>query len=173
MTEQTNTPPNESPNEQDIEEFQRKFDEFFKNLSEREKLQAASVVVNAAEEDGSEEAQQVGENQDMEPLSEEEIEEFADKLNGFHDGLPEGQHEILDSMVATAFVHEGSEGDEEDVQGNVWLWHRWINWNSPTFRNWQMYYGDWCQGQGGRLYRTGHWQNASGSREYYRYGCWR
>ena len=45
MTERTNTPPSQPPSEQEIKEFQEKFGEFFENLPEREKLEAASIGV--------------------------------------------------------------------------------------------------------------------------------
>jgi hypothetical protein len=168
MTEQTNTPPNQPPSEEDIQEFMRKFDEWYGTLSDREKLQAASVVVLSAEEASSDE-ESVEENQTVEPLSDEEIEAFSAKLQSFHDGLPEGQHQILDTLAATAFVHSLPEEERDDVQGNEWLWTRGITlvFKSPAFYSRLNEYKSLCHKQGGILkYR---YRNSAGTPYY---GCW-
>jgi hypothetical protein len=161
MTEQAKTPPNEAPSEQDMQEFQGKFDEFFENLSDREKLQTASVVVLATQEVTDEES--IEENQTVEPLSEEEIGAFVAKLDGFHDSLPEGQHQILDSMVARTFVHDIPEEELDDVQGNVLYlrWSRWVPYNRYQDQ-WINYYKNYCNNQGGVLRQGMSTRNASG-----------
>ena len=165
MTEQTKTPPSEPPSEQDIQEFERKFQEFFENLPEREKLQAASLATLAAADDGNDQAQQIGANEEVEPLSEEEVREFADRLQSFHDSLPEGQHQILDAMAAKAAVQVVPEHERDDVQGNYWLWHRWVGYGDTAYRN---YLRDYCYRQGGVLYWTaGTYTTAT------RWSCWR
>lgn len=169
MTQEAKMPPNESPSEQDIEEFGRKFDEWFGTLLDREKLQAASVVVLAAEEES--ETEQVEENQAVEPLSEEEIEAFTVKLDGFHDSLPEGQHQILDSMVARAFVHGVPEDEQDDVQGNYWAWVRFVPYNQYQ-NQWINYYNNFCRNQGGVLRQGMSTRNASGVWGA-NVGCWR
>jgi hypothetical protein len=173
MTERTNTPPNQSPSEQDIREFERKFKEFFEDLPDREKLQAASLRVLAAKEDGDDEAQQVGEGQEMDPLSEEEIEAFVAKLNGFHDSLPEGQHQILDSMTAKAFVHSVPGDERDDVEGHhgTFQWARWIAPGSQ-FEADRQYYANYCWN-----YNRGHthWINSMATTwgTYWQIGCYR
>lgn len=176
MTQQSHTPPSEPLSEQDAREFQQKFDEWAAALSDREQLQAASIVTLSFEEESSE-AEQVGENQSVEPLSEEEIEEFTARLNSFHDSLPEGQHQILDSITAKACIHLLPESEEEDVQGNVWLWNTYrLYEDNPYFRDWISYWRSKCSQQGGTLYQRGRdaSQGMLGEPRFYRwYGCWR
>jgi hypothetical protein len=163
MTERTNTPLNHPPSEQDRQEFQRKFDEFVEGLSNKEQLQAASLVVLAAQEEGIPEAEQVGENEEADSLSDNEMAAFNAKLNSFHDSLPEGQHQILDAITAEAFVHSIPEDERDDVQGNAFLWTKPI-----TSNYWLTYWTEQCGRQSGTLkYR---WTNTTGTRYY---GCWR
>ncbi len=168
MTEHTNIP----PSEQDMREFESKFNEFFESLSEREKPEAAAMVVLAGEyetsQEGSTEVEQREENQDVEaPLSEEEIEAFVAKLDSFHDSLPEGQHQILDSMAAKAFVHVGPEDEQDDVQGHYWQRTEAYYPTASSFTNFN-YFENFCSSIGGRMrfrYITWNGQVA--------FGCWR
>lgn len=165
MADQVKTPPSAPPSEQDLKEFDQKFEDFFEKLSDREKLQAASLATLAAAEDGDEQAQQVGPNKEAKPLSEQEIEEFADKLQTFHDSLPDGQHQILDSMAAKAFAQIVPEDERDDVEGHWWAWHRWVGYGDTRYRN---YLQSFCNNQGGSLYWTGGSYNTAT-----RWSCWR
>ncbi len=171
MTEQPNTSPNESPSEQDMQEFERKFNEFFESLSEREKPEAAAMVVLAGEyetsQEGSTEVEQGEEKQDVDTLSEKEIESFVAKLDNFHDSLPEGQHQILDSMAAKAFVHVGPEDDQDDVQGHYWQRTEAYYPTGSSFANFN-YFENFCSSIGGRMrFRYITWNGKVA------FGCWR
>ena len=166
MTQEVRTPPSEPPSEENIREFEKKFNDFFNTLSEGEKLQAASLVTLATSEDPTDPEQTGGANPATEQLSSDEVEGFFAKLTQFHDSLPEGQHQILDSLCARGFHESQEEKQDEDVQGNIWLWTRYISFSGYSSQ-WHEYYRRYCANQGGVLYNLGF----SGMGYYV--GCWR
>ena len=173
MSEEAKTPPSGPPSEQDIKEFQKKFDEFFETLSEREKLQAASLVTLAAQEDGVREAEQVGENSEAEPLSEKEIEEFLAKLQKFHDDLPDGQHEIIGGLYGKGIVHAIPEDQRDEVEGHWLSYDNYINVRNLYYYSWVNYYARQCYSYGGTAFRKRDWNVVYGGQVYDQYTCYR
>ena len=74
-------------------------------------------------------------------------------------------------MSAKAFVHSVPEEEQEDVQGNAWLWFRWIKY-TIYHDQWMNYYINYCRNQGGKLYQFDSTRNASGAWGS-NVGCWR
>jgi hypothetical protein len=130
-------------NEADAQEFFRRLDEFKETLNDKEKLLLASMVVAAAEDGAQGEAPQEQDLDESKLPDEQEGEAFADKLNQFHDNLPDNLHLYLDSLIGKTFLK-----DEAEVQGYHWLFAGWVPMTQVSA------YKAYCYEQGGDYWRV-------------------
>lgn len=146
------------PQEQELQEFNEKLEEFKNSLSDGHKKQLASMVAIAT----AEEEAAAQEGTDGGKPSEDEINEFLTKLGEFHNSLPGNQHQLLDALVGAAAM------DNKDVQGYGWMW-----WGYMSYGNRRAWINE-CYSDGGTLYYLkNRWGNYI--RDYrgrYKVGCW-
>ena len=146
------------PQEQELQEFNDKLEEFKKTLSDTEKKQLASMVAIATKEE--EEASKKGTNGGQ--PTDDEINDFLTKLGEFHNSLPGNQHQLLDALIGAAAM------DNQDVQGYGWLW-----WGFMPYSNRRAWVNE-CYSDGGTLYYLkNRWgQYIRDYRGRYKVGCW-
>ena len=95
-------------------------------------------------------------------LSASEVGSLAEKINQFHNTLPEGQHQLLDALMA-----KGTRTHEGDVQGHWWMWTTWVSdWNFQWWVN-------ECYREGGVPYFTGNFTFDEYFFPISEIGCWR
>ena len=141
--------------EDEAHEFFQTLDEFRANLTDKEELLLATMVVAAADPAEAEASLEKPLDERVVP-SEEEQQGFAAKLDQLHDSLPGSQHLYLDALIGTA--HRG----DVDVEAYGWLWKDWI----PASKVQQ--YRRMCQTQGG-----GHLYVFPPGKSKWRFvGCW-
>ena len=108
--------------ETDVEGFWQAVDAWQSTLSEKEQMQFSALVVLAAGQENEVESYGQAQDEQQAALSEAEVDAFMQKLEEFHDTLPEGQHQILDALVGRAFA-----SDENEVEPYWYqLWRGWI-----------------------------------------------
>ena len=155
--------------ETDAREFERKLREFHASLPDQEKVLLAAMVVHAAGRDEELAAdsggREAGPGGGQAP-SENAAKALAEKLDRFHDSLPEGQHQLVDALVAKA---AGKQTD--DVQGYWWWWTRWYDPASSSAPAWEDYYFNYCRTYGGTPFWLGFEVDEWG-RFWSGIGCW-
>jgi hypothetical protein len=118
MALKTNVPEqteNAQLEEQEIEDFFQRLDQFRDSLPEKEQVMLAALVVEATGKGEEADKAQQENPKSLDPPTDEEFDAFAEKLNQFHDSLEGDQHLVLDAMLGkTWFQHEA------EVEGFYW-----------------------------------------------------
>jgi hypothetical protein len=145
--------------ETELQDFDRRLEEFKNGLPKSGQKQLAAMVAIATDETDA-----AAKPVDGERPSDKDVEGFLAKLVEFHDSLPGNEHELLDAIVRRAT------GDEGDVQGYRFIWWGWM----PNKRR-----ADWiddCEADGGGLYYLkdswGRYIRKRGTQRTFAVGCW-
>jgi hypothetical protein len=146
----------EKPTQAEMEVFFRRLDEFRETLPKNQQARLATIVVRALGQEPPLDEGSAGEETELDA---HEGEEFRERMQAFHDELPEREHELLHAMLADVFPE-----NEADVQAHhrtSWWNASWYEWVPNSQVQW---WWNHCRSEGGRASIVA--QNASYSKIY-------